>query len=109
MTGGEREKKEAQLKRLERLLKYKGRNRTGVNEEQGTGTFHETRSAMSFVRSWKINQALYRKYGGRVAFQQAGAEPVDAYRDFLKEQETKGQFPDPRQNLQHQFLGVFHE
>lgn len=45
-----------------------------------------------FIRSWKINQSLYKKYGGRVIFQQAGPEPLDAYREFLKEQEDRGRF-----------------
>jgi hypothetical protein len=48
--------------------------------------------AQQFVKSWKINKALYAQYGGRVIFQQAGVEPLDAYRDFLKEQEKKGAF-----------------
>jgi len=50
------------------------------------------RIAEPFVSRWKINQALYRKYGGRVIFQQAGMEPLDAYRDLLKEQEKAGAF-----------------
>ena len=49
-------------------------------------------AAVSFVTTWKFNKALYDKYGGRVIFQQFGPEPVDAYRDFLREQERKGAF-----------------
>lgn len=37
------------------------------------------------IRQWKLNKALYVKYGGRVIFQQAGYEPVDAYRAFTDE------------------------
>ncbi len=48
--------------------------------------------ARMFVRQWKINQALFKKYGGRVIFQQAGPEPLDAYRRFLREHERKGDF-----------------
>jgi len=48
--------------------------------------------AQQFVKSWKINKALFEKYGGRVRFQQAGPEPIDAYRDFLKEMEKNGKF-----------------
>ena len=50
------------------------------------------KTAQSLVQEWKLNKALYKKYGGRVIFQQAGPEPIDAYRDFLKEQEKKGTF-----------------
>jgi hypothetical protein len=52
----------------------------------------ELESAKQFVGSWKVNHALHKKYGGRVIFQQMGPEPLDAYRDFLKEQEKKGAF-----------------
>ncbi len=50
------------------------------------------RTARVFVGMWKINRALYQKYGGRVIFQQAGPEPLDAYRDFLRDQEKQGNF-----------------
>jgi hypothetical protein len=48
--------------------------------------------AEMFVLPWKLNQSLFQKYGGRVIFQQMGPEPVDAYRDYLKECEKKGDF-----------------
>ncbi len=35
---------------------------------------------------------MYEKYGGRIIFQQAGVEPLDAYLKFLKDQEKKGNF-----------------
>lgn len=44
------------------------------------------------VEEWKFNRALHRKYGGRIIFQQAGIEPLDAYRQFLEEHEKKGSF-----------------
>lgn len=43
----------------------------------------ERRVAEYWVRAWKLNQTLYREYGGRIAFQQAGWEPIDAYRKLL--------------------------
>jgi hypothetical protein len=48
--------------------------------------------AAAFIRQWRINQALYRDYGGRIIFQQGGPEPLDAYRRFLEEQQRKGSF-----------------
>ncbi len=41
------------------------------------------------IRQWKVNKALYVKYGGRAIFQQAGSEPVDAYRAFAEELEKR--------------------
>lgn len=48
--------------------------------------------ASAFIRQWKINQALYRQYGGRVIFQQGGLEPLDAYRQFLEDHQARGDF-----------------
>ena len=57
----------------------------------------ERHVAEYWVRSWKLNQSLYREYGGRIAFQQAGWEPVDAYRKLLDQYAAKKAFviPDP--------------
>jgi len=83
LTEQERTEKTSRLQTLENKLKtYKQ-----VDEEtQGMEV------AQHFVKSWKINKSLYEKYGGRIIFQQAGVEPLDAYREFLKEQEKKGTF-----------------
>ncbi|MCZ6482474.1 MAG: hypothetical protein O6757_04435 [Alphaproteobacteria bacterium] len=43
------------------------------------------RVARITVHRWNVNKALYEKYGGRVIFQQAGYEPVDAYRALIGE------------------------
>lgn len=87
-----REQKQTHLNAIESILKS-----TREMQEQTKGMKEQLRPmkrqmAQQFVRSWKINKALYEKYGGRVIFQQAGVEPLDAYRDFLKEQEKKGAF-----------------
>jgi len=50
----------------------------------------ERKSSERWVASWKMNKALFQKYGGRVIFQQAGIEPIDAYRDYLKDIREKG-------------------
>ena len=52
----------------------------------------EARVAGAFVEQWKVNQALYRQYGGRVIFQQSGAEPLDAHYAFLKAAQKSGEF-----------------
>lgn len=43
----------------------------------------ERQVAAMWVKQWKVNQALYREFGGRIIFQQAGWEPIDAYRSLL--------------------------
>jgi heat shock protein HslJ len=48
--------------------------------------------ATAFIRQWKINGALQRKYGGRIIFQQAGPEPLDATRRFVEAAQAAGDF-----------------
>jgi hypothetical protein len=48
--------------------------------------------AEPFIQNWKINRHLYKKYGGRILFQQAGIEPIDAMRKWLEEREKAGDF-----------------
>ncbi|MCL4204626.1 MAG: hypothetical protein KJ000_19230 [Pirellulaceae bacterium] len=62
-----------------------------------------------FVKGWKLDRALYKKYGGTVIFQQANPfEPVGAYRGFLEEMEKAKVFevydPDNRQKFWHYFV-----
>jgi hypothetical protein len=48
--------------------------------------------AGDIIRQWKINKALYEQYGGRIIYQQLGPEPLDAYREFLRQREADGAF-----------------
>ena len=43
----------------------------------------ERRVGAVWVKQWKVNQALFREFGGSIIFQQAGWEPIDAYRLLL--------------------------
>lgn len=63
------------------------------------------RSSELWVARWKMNKALYDKYGGRVIFQQAGIEPIDAYREYLKDIRQKGDL----KILKAVYLDVFDE
>ncbi|MDE0055537.1 MAG: hypothetical protein OXT64_14980, partial [Gammaproteobacteria bacterium] len=59
--------------------------------------------AVRWVQRWKILNALYEEYGGRVIFQQAGFEPFDAVRDFLEEREDQGDFTILDQDYEDEF------
>jgi Skp family chaperone for outer membrane proteins len=92
LSDQEREEKESLLQSIERLLKSTREIMEVTKETEGQIRPMVRQIAQEFVMSWKINKSLYEKYRGRVIFQQAGVEPLDAYRDFLKEQEKKGAF-----------------
>jgi len=52
----------------------------------------ERQVAEHWVRQWKLNQALHREFGGRIIFQQAGMEPIDAYRKLIDQAEANKSF-----------------
>lgn len=64
----------------------------GAPEDPAETAAARDQVADAFIRQWKINQALYREYGGRIIFQQGGPEPLDAYRRFLEELQARGDF-----------------
>ena len=75
------------LKRSKEALEYlEGSEYKKMQEESGR------RVAKNIAKNWKINQTLYKKYGGRIIFQQLGWEPVDAYKKLLEEYQEQGKF-----------------
>lgn len=88
LTARERNSRESRLRMNGKMIKSMSEGAEQTDEANG-----EIRQlAIGFIKNWKINKALYDKYGGRVIFQQLGVEPLDAYRDFLREQEKIGAF-----------------
>jgi hypothetical protein len=59
------------------------------------------------IRQWKLNRALYEQYGGRVIFQQAGPEPLDAYRRYLEERQAAGELAIHDKSLEGAFWRYF--
>jgi hypothetical protein len=47
--------------------------------------------ARMFIVAWKTERELHRVYGGRVIFQQAGPEAIDARRRLFEHAEKKGE------------------
>ena len=44
------------------------------------------------MQTWKRDVALYREFGGRMIFQQAGPEPIDAWTKVVEQYEAKRAF-----------------
>ncbi len=88
LSDAERKAKEKRLATYTRLLESEGSRKTDSDEARKANRL----VAEHFVLSWKIHQSLFKKYGGRVIFQQAGPEPLDALREFLRDSEKAGQF-----------------
>jgi hypothetical protein len=60
-----------------------------------------------YVSNWKKQRALYKKYGGRVIWQQVGPEAIDAMRDLLKQREREGCFTISDPDLHDRFWEYF--
>lgn len=65
--------------------------------------------AAAFIRRWKINGALQRQYGGRIIFQQAGPEPLDATRRFLEAAQAAGDFAIAGPALEKPFWSYYRD
>jgi hypothetical protein len=107
LPGNEREKLGSRLELLERLLKSVAEMEAYREEHGEEMAAAEREVAEHFVQGWKLNRSLYERYGGRVIFQQAGPEPVDAYRAFLEEQRDEGAFQILAPDLEKEFWRYF--
>lgn len=92
LTEKERKQKEKMLGTMQKVAKINSKMKEQEKGMEEQTKFMQRQMGKNWVLRWQINKALYKKYGGRVIFQQAGPEPLDAYRDFLKEQKKKGAF-----------------
>ncbi|MEA3277484.1 MAG: hypothetical protein U9Q81_19810 [Pseudomonadota bacterium] len=99
----ERKRLSAERDRLNELLAAQEEAAGGAAENPEEDKTARDRIASSFIRQFKINRALYEQYGGRIAFQQGGPEPLDAYRKFLKEQEKQGAFKILKKEFEPKF------
>lgn len=85
LTEAQREQKQKHLETLDSLRDHDARmeqeRKDPAREKMQQEA--EQRVAQMWVKQWKVNQALYREFGGRIIFQQAGWEPIDAYRALL--------------------------
>jgi hypothetical protein len=90
LSPADAERLRADLARTDRLLREDPEMSRYEHENPEEVRGMEEALAREYVQNWKVTRSLFRQYGGRIAFPQTGPEPVDAYRDFLREQEKKG-------------------
>lgn len=97
---------EKKKKELESRIETLDRGTERLKEERPE-TASTTEEGKRVIKIWKANKTLFEKYGGRVIFQQGGPEPLDAYREFLREQEKSGQFEFKDSNAADMFWNYF--
>ncbi len=95
------EEKARQKKRLEMYEKILPVQRAMLEEEIPEATARPT------IVAWKVQQALYRTYGGRVIFQQAGPEAIDALKALYEGAEKSGDLHFDDAGVRHLFYYYF--
>jgi hypothetical protein len=78
--------------KIAQLLAFMERNDDTLDLSDPEARRQAEAFAGAMVLAWETNRRLYQRYGGRVIFQQAGPEPLDAYRAFLEERQAAGAF-----------------
>lgn len=93
LSEARRQAAQQHLDTLDRLAEFDARRARELRDpaQQKLQRESERRVATQWVRKWKLDQALFREFGGRIVFQQAGWEPIDAYRRLLEQAEARGQ------------------
>lgn len=95
-TFDEKRRRQAQehLDTLDRLAAFEAERAKELRDpaRRAIAEQSERNVARIWVHAWKVNQALLREFGGRIIFQQAGWEPIDAYRKLLERSEASRDF-----------------
>lgn len=105
LTPAEKDALSSELAALDELGEMLGAGDNGAEPEEDRAARRQFAEAV--IRQWKINQALYRQYGGRIIFQQGGPEPLDAYSEFLEDQQKQGAFRIVDKSMEPAFWRYF--
>ena len=100
VTPEQKEDATVRVAALEALLAIRAgeeQRRERLDDEEGSGldedrAVSERELAGVWVATWKFHRALYREFGGAVAWRDTGPEPVGAYRKWLESLEAAGDF-----------------
>jgi hypothetical protein len=94
ITGARRKQAQQNLDTLNSLHGFDERRDREQSSPEGAKIWKDAQInvAAVWVKQWKVNQSLFREFGGRIIFQQAGWEPIDAYRKLLEQYETRKAF-----------------
>jgi hypothetical protein len=106
-TDAQREQLMSELDSLYRLLENSGKKKPESPEGLEPADPARIDRVKATIRQWKINKALYQKYGGRIIYGQSGPVPLDAYREYLQEQEEQGKFAILNKEYEELFWNYF--
>lgn len=107
LDASERQSLQAERDRIDEFVSNMSEDQSLSAEEALQASAMRSSFAEEMIMHWKLNQALYRQYGGRIAGQQFGPEPIDAYRSFLEEQSREDAFEILRPDFERDFWRYF--
>lgn len=105
LTDRQKREKQAHLKTLRELMetdKLIAEDRLKMGEKRFTEIYRGP--AKLFVGRWKIMNALYERYKGRIAITKFGPVPVDAIRSMIAEEEKKDGFKIFDNDIQNRLI-----
>ena len=102
LTAEERKKLEKRRETLVSLAQHDAKRKlstlTTQQKKQMKGLIYA-----EFIENWKLNKAIYEKYGGIVAITKFGPDPVGAKKEVLKDYEKQGNFVILDEKLRKKF------
>ena len=79
-------------RRIQDRLEAVERRIEAMSESQQTDLEFWRPRLTPLLEGWKLDKALFDRYGGRARYRQVGLQPFDAMIRFLEEQEASGAF-----------------
>ncbi len=109
LTEARRKQAQQHLETLDRIEEQEARIAEERRHPEREKMWQESERQVTeyWVKRWKIDQALHLEFGGRIVFQQAGWEPIDAYRELLEQYEAKKAFVVHDRALRDAVYGYF--
>lgn len=93
--------------RRQQLQAIRNRTRDMLSMDTAELETSFAQEAVEMVRLWQFNRDVYTRYGGRVIHSETGPEPIEAYRDLVREQIEQGRVELRIAELADLFWSVF--
>lgn len=109
LSAARRQQAQSHLDTLDRLKEFDAQRDAELRDPAHERMRQESERRVSevWIRRWKVDQALHREFGGRIIFQQAGWEPIDAYRKLIESYEAQRRFVVHDPTLRDAVYGYF--
>ena len=103
VSGKLNERQKQTFEILRRTIEMDEKERSSLSDENFFKICHSPAGDL-FLRRWKIMNALYKRYKGRIAITKFGPVPVDAIRSMITEEEKNDGFKIFDKDIENRFI-----